>query len=443
MNERPIPVPPPTNEAAPQQMSVGGAVFLGVGAMVGAGIFALLGEAGALAGSAVWISFVLGGVIAGLLGYAISKLSVTFPSRGGIVSYLHRAFGDSSLTGVASWLFYIAGLAVTTMVALSFGSYARTVVFDDDASSGWVKVFASLVIVAMAAVNLVGAGLVGKVQTLIVFVLLVVFAIFVVATFTEIDFDRLAPSTYPSVSSIVAAVALTFFAYLGFAVIANTAESLPHPSRNVPRATFIALAIAGGLYVLISLGVYGTLSVEEVIASGDTALAEAAKPALGDAGYSMMAIAALLATASSVNANLFAAGGITANLADTRQFPSFFGGEFRSLGGRGSLISVAVVLVLANFFDISTIASVGSAIALAIFGLVGVAALKLRDEIGANSVTVGAGVIGAVVVLVLFLVDTARNEPRTFVTMIVVGVLALAFDFLWRRRRGELGQAAQ
>jgi amino acid transporter len=308
-------------------------------------------------------------------------------------------------------------------------------VFDSDASAGWVKVFASLVILAMALVNLVGADLVGKVQTLIVFVLLIVFAIFVVATFTEIDFDRLAPSTYPSVSSIVAAVALTFFAYLGFAVIANTAESLPQPSRNVPRATFIALAIAGGLYVLISLGVYGTLSVEDVIASGDTALAEAAKPALGDAGFAMMAIAALLATASSVNANLFAAGGITANLAETRQFPSFFGGEFGSLGGRGSVISVAVVLVLANFFDISTIASVGSAIALVIFGLVGVAAVKLRHEIGANPVIVGTGVLGALVVLVLFCVDTARNEPRTFVSMIVVGVLAVAFDFTWRRRR--------
>lgn len=434
-------VPSQIEGHAPHQMSVGGAVFLGVGAMVGAGIFALLGEAGALAGSAVWISFVLGGLIAGLIGYAISKLSVTYPSRGGLVSYLHRGFGDTRLTGVASWLFYIAGLAVTTMVALSFGSYARSLLLDDDSSAGWVKAFASLIIVVMAAVNLVGADLVGKVQTIIVVVLLVVFAVFVTATFTEIDVDRLAPSTYPSVTSIVAAVALTFFAYLGFAVIANTAESIPSPSRNVPRATFIALGIAGGLYVLISLGVYGSLPVEEVIASGDTALAEAARPALGDAGFAMMAVAALLATASSVNANLFAAGGITASLAQTGQFPPFFGGEYRSLGPRGSLISVVIVLILANFFDISTIASVGSAIALAIFALVGIAALKLRGEVGANPVSVGTGVLGALVVLVLFCIDTARNEPRTFVSMLVVGALAVAFDSIWRRRR-ELGSTA-
>lgn len=433
MTERPSAGEPET--ATAHRMSVGGAVFLGVGAMVGAGIFALLGEAGALAGSAVWISFLIGAAVAALLGYSVSKLSIRYPSKGGVVSYLHRCFGDSHVSGVAAWLFYVAGLAVTAMVALSFGSYARSLFLPDDASDVWVKAFASLVVVGMALVNAVGADLVGKVQSVIVVVLLVVFAVFVTATIGEIDLDRLAPSTYPSVSNIVAAVALTFFAYLGFAVIANTAEALPEPARNVPRATYAALTIAGGLYVLISLGVYGTLPVEEVIAAGDTALAEAAKPALGDAGFTMMAIAALLATASSVNANVFAAGGITANLAETGQFPPFFGGEVRGFGGRGVLISVAVVLVLANFFDISTIASVGSAIALVIFSLVGIAAFRLREEIGAQPAVVIAGVVGALVVLVLFCVDTARNSPRTFVAMVVLAALTVALDAGWKHRR--------
>ena len=115
-------------------------------------------------------------------------------------------------------------------------------------------------------------------------ILLAVFVVFIIATFSEIDLDLLAPSTYPSVVDIVAAVALTFFAYLGFAVVATTAESIADPAKSVPRATYLALLISGGLYVLISLGVYGTLTVDEVIASGDTALADAAEPALGQAG---------------------------------------------------------------------------------------------------------------------------------------------------------------
>jgi amino acid transporter len=419
-------------------MSVLGAVFLGVGAMVGAGIFALLGEAGALAGSATWLSFLFGGVIAALLGYAITKFSVRFPSRGGMVSYLARAFGDSHVTGVASWLFYLAGIIVTAMVALSFGSYARELFFDDDASANWVKVFGSLVVVAMALVNVVGAEAVGKLQSLIVVVLLVVFAFFIVVTIGDADFGLLAFDTYPSMTDIVAAVALTFFAYLGFAVIANTAESIPNPARSVPVATYTALSIAAGLYVLISVGVYGTLTVDEVIAAGDTALAQAAEPALGQSGFTMMAIAALLATASSVNANIFAAGGITSNLAKTGQFPSFFGGPFPVLGSRGVAISVALVLVLANFFDLSAIASIGSAVALAIFALVGVAAIRLREQTGSNLVILVAAVVGTLVVLLLFCIDTARNEPRTFISMLVLAVLTVVMDVAWKHKRGQL-----
>ena len=116
-------------------------------------------------------------------------------------------------------------------------------------------------------------------------------------------------------------MALTFFAYLGFAVISFTGGDLPDPARNLPRAMYIALGITIVLYVLISIGVFGTLTVEEVIANGDTALAQAAKPALGEAGFVMMAIAALLATSSSVNANIYAATGSTAKLAESEMFP--------------------------------------------------------------------------------------------------------------------------
>jgi len=293
----------------------------------------------------------------------------------------------------------------------------------------------------MALVNVVGADAVGKVQSLIVVILLAVFAVFIVATFTEVDLDFIAPSTYPSPTKIVAAVALTFFAYLGFAVISTTAESIDRPARSVPRATYIALAIASILYILISIGVYGTLSVDDVIAAGDTALAEAAKPALGDAGFTMMAIAALLATSSSVNANLFAASGITANLAETRQFPPFFGGTARFLGSRGAAISVAAVLVLALFFDVSTIASIGSAVALAIFALVGVAGIKLREQTGSKLVVLIAAVAGTLVVLTLFCIDTAQNEPRVFVAMLVIFVLTVIFDVAWKRQRGALAVA--
>ena len=125
---------------------------------------------------------------------------------------------------------------------------------------------------------------------------------------------------------------------------------------------------------------FGSLTVAEVVGYGETALAEAARPSLGAAGFTMMSIAALLATSSSVNANSFAAQNLTASLADSRQFPSFFGGRAPVFGTRGLAISVAIVLVLALFLDLSQIADIGSAVALAIFSMVGIAGFRLRKE---------------------------------------------------------------
>ena len=150
--------------------------------------------------------------------------------------------------------------------------------------------------------------MVDKAQSLIVIALLVVFAVFIAVTIVDIDFDLLAFSGYPSFTDIIASVALTFFAYLGFSVITFAAGDLRDPTRELPLAMYAALGVTTVLYILISLGVFGTLTVEEAIGYGETAIAEAARPALGEAGFTMMAIAALLATASSVNATLYASG---------------------------------------------------------------------------------------------------------------------------------------
>ncbi len=179
---------------------------------------------------------------------------------------------------------------------------------------------------------------------MIVWVLLVVFAGFAVVTLAQMDPSLLAFSTYPSWSKIIASVALTFFAYLGFSVVTFTAGDLDDPARSLPRAMYLSLGITALVYVAVSLGVFGTLTVDEVIANGDTALAEAARPVLGDAGFTIMAITALLATSSSVNSNIFAAGNLTFALSELAQFPPVFGqpGYFR--GRRGVTITVVLVL---------------------------------------------------------------------------------------------------
>ena len=412
---KPAPERPPKN-----QMTVLGAAFLGVGAMVGAGIFALLGQAGAVAGSAVWLSFLCAGVVATLLGYMVVKLGVRYPSRGGFVAYLVEAFGNGRLVGITSWLLYFVLLIVTAMVAVAFGAYGSALFFGADAPGYWTKILASAVVVGMAVINLFGATMVAKAQSIIVWVLLVVFVGFAVVTLAQINLALLAPSGYPPWNKIVASVALTFFAYLGFSVITFTAGNLPDPARMLPRAMYLALTITTALYVAVSLGVFGTLTVDEVIAHGDTALAEAARPVLGDAGFVIMAIAALLATASSVNSNIFAAGSLTLTLSELTQFPPIFGEPGRFHGTRGIPITVALTLILAIVFDLSAIASLGSAVALIVFLIVGLAALRLRGQTGSSTWLIDVAMLSTGFVLVLFAADTARNAPQTFTAMIVL-----------------------
>jgi amino acid transporter len=324
---------------------------------------------------------------------------------------------------------------VCSMVAVAFGSYATSLFVGDDAAAAWDNVFTTVIVVAMAAINLIGARFVDRAQSAIVVLLLAVFAVFIAVTFVDIDWDLLAFSGYPPFSDVIASVALTFFAYLGFSVITFAVGDLRDPARDLPKAMYLALAVTATTYVLIALGVFGTLTVEEVRGYGETAIAEAARPALGDAGFTIMAVAALLATASSVNATLYASGGLTATLAEVGQFPPLFGRGSRLGPYAGMLITAAIVLVVSNLVDLSAIASVGSACSLMIFLLVGVAGHRLRSETGARDAVVLLGVAATAVVLVFFAVDTLRNAPQTFAAIVVIAALAVLLDFLWKRAR--------
>src|ERR671913_2055539 len=135
---------------ATKYLTVRQAAFIGVAAMVGAGIFSLLGAAGEVAGAAVWVSFLLAGAIAALQGYSFAKLGARYPSAGGLIEYVAKGFGEGHLTGITAWLTYAANAIVTAMVAVSFGSYASAVFADEN--TAWAKFFAALLIVVMTAV---------------------------------------------------------------------------------------------------------------------------------------------------------------------------------------------------------------------------------------------------------------------------------------------------
>jgi amino acid transporter len=431
-----------TGSSSPQQfLTTRQAAFIGVGAMVGAGIFALLGAAGEVAGAAVWLSFLLAGAIAILQGYSFAKLGARYPTAGGLLEYVAKGFGDGHFTGITAWLTYSANAIVTAMVAVSFGSYASALFAGENAV--WVKIFAALIILVMTVVNIVGSRLVANAQTVIVYVVVSILTLFAVVTLANMNPSLLAPSGYPPLQDIISSVALTFFAFLGFGIITFTAKDLARPSRQLPRAMYLALGIATVIYVAIALGVFGTLTVEQVISSGGTALAVAAKPTLGNAGYVLMAVTALFATAGATNAGLYPAAGLSERLAETGQFPGLMA---RRLGGRAStglLIEAAACLVLALLFNLDAIASIGSAVALLIFTLITAAHFRVRAETGANVVILAAAIVAAGVVLLTFVFTTLIYELASILTLLAILALSVALDFGWKRVHASRARSVQ
>ncbi|WP_029432204.1 APC family permease [Blastococcus sp. URHD0036] len=419
------------------RLSVRQAAFIGVGAMVGAGIFALLGAAGEVAGAAVWISFLLAGAVAVLQGYSFAKLGARYPSAGGLLEYVVRGYGNGHVTGVVGWLLLAANAIITAMVAVSFGSYASGAFADGGA--GWTKGFAVLVVLAMTALNVVGSRAVARAQTVIVVVVVGILTVFAIATLSNLDPSLLAFSGYPSVRDIVSSVALTFFAFLGFGVITFTAKDLAEPARQLPRAVYLALGIATAVYVAVAIGVFGTLTVDEVVDSGGTALAVAAQPVLGDAGYWLMTVTALFATAGATNSGLYPAAGLCEHMAASGQFPPVLGRRVRDRAPAGILLTAAVAIVLSAGFALTAIASIGSAVALIVFALVSAGHLRIRRTTGASTALLVLAVGSAVIVLVTFALTTLVEEPGTAVALAAILLLSIALDLGWKRSRRSAG----
>jgi amino acid transporter len=415
------------------------AAFIGVGSMVGAGIFSLLAPAGEVAGAAVWLSFLIAGGIAALQGYSFAKFGARYPSAAGLLEYIDRGFGGGHITGISAWMTLSVNSIVTAMVAASFGSYASALFAGDSVT--WSKIFAVLVVLVMSAVNIAGSKFVARAQTLIVYVVLAILVSFAVIMLTNLNRPLLAPSGYPPLRAIVSSVALTFFAFLGFGIVTFTAKDLKNPARELPRSMSLAIGIATVIYIAIAVGVFGTLTVEQVVAAGATALAVAAQPILGNAGYVLMSVTGLFATAGATNGGLYPAGGLSEQLASTRQFPPIMG---RKIGGRapmGLVLTAAGAVILTVGFGLTAIASIGSAAALLVFLLTTLAHLRVRSETGARLSLLLLAAATTGIAFLTFVVTTLDTEPASVWTLVAIILLSVALDFWWKRRAGAAPEA--
>ena len=412
---------PPVSASKNKSLSIFNVAALGIGAMVGAGIFALLGQAALLVHSATWLSFAAGGVIALFSGYAYSCLGAFYPSRGGIIDFFRHGLPSTTLANMVS-LLYLVTLALTiAMVARAFGAYALQLFHEHSTSNGLQEAYAGGIILVLALVNMASSNAVGRTELVLVAIKLGILLVLIAAGLMTIKPQLLQIHQAPSTNEFLSSVGMTFFAYAGFGMMANASDKVANPRRTMPRAFMIAICLTIVLYILLSLVLLGNVSAADLAKYADTAVAQAAYPILGRLGFTVVSIGALLATASAINATLFSAFNIMYSMGDNKTLPALFKQTLWHQATYGNVLAVLAVLILAIALNLNSLANVASATFLICYLAVFVVAWRLRHKINASPVLVLLGMILMLLVFIGFMSSLLIQGAKE--VAIVVGAL--------------------
>jgi hypothetical protein len=411
-------------------------VSIGVGGMVGGGIFAVLGLAVQMAEGGVPLAFFISGLIAMLTAYAYVRLSVTYPSQGGTVEFLNQAFGSGIVTGGLNVLLWLSYIIMLSLYAYAFGSYGK-IFFPVATQAIWKHVLISAVVVFLTLLNILGAKAVGKSEVWIVGMKVTILFVFIAFGITRVKFHLLAPATWAKPISLFAGGMIIFLAYEGFELIANTAKDVKNPGRTLPKAYYSSVGFVIVLYVLVSVVTAGNLSVGQIVAAKDYALAEAAKPFLGNIGYTLIAIAALLSTGSAINATLYGAARISYIIAKDGELPTVLEHKIWNRPVEGLLITSVLTLLASNFLDLSSISLMGSAGFLIIFAFVNAANVRLHHKTKSRTWVSAMGAIACIIAFGALVWRISESMPSKLWLLGIMLVAAFSIEATYRAITGR------
>jgi amino acid transporter len=430
----------PPNTPAPQpsadQVGLAAAVSIGIGGMVGAGIFSILGVVAQVAGGAMWLSFAVGGVVALLSTYSYAKLGATFPSAGGAVHFLVKSFGDGVLAGglnLFMWAGYIISLA---LYATAFGSYAATF-FTNTPSPLLLKSLAVSAVLLLTLVNAFGARWMGRSETLIVAIKMAILSLFAAVGIWFIKPGQLSPSLWPDTKSVLFGAGVLFIGYEGFGLVTNAAGDMQHPRKMLPRALYLSVIIVIAVYLAVAVTVTGNLTADEIEKAKDYALAEAAKPFLGEWGFRLIAIAALFSTASAINATLFGSANVCYMIAKDGELPGRISRTEWEQATGGLLLTAGLVIAVTLAFNLSGIAMMGSAAFLLVYAAVNAGHLRVTKQTGANPLIVWLSLLTCLGMFVMLAVYTYQQQPAAIAALVIIGAASFAAEWLYREWTGR------
>jgi len=399
-----------------------GAVSMGTGVMIGAGILALTGQIAELAGSLFPLAFLAAAVVTAFTAYSYVKLSNAFPSAGGIAMFLQKAYGRGTMTAAGALLMYFSMVINQSLVARTFGTYTMQL-FDVNPGSWIVPALGVGLLIFAFLLNISGNRMIGLFSLLMAFIKVGGIVLFAVGGLIVSDFSfesSSATMAETSVTGFIAAMALAILAYKGFTTITNSGSEIVDPHRNVGRAIIISIVICVVIYFLVALAVAGNLSLSKIIAAKDFALAEAARPALGDYGLWFTVALAIVATTSDVIASIFAVSRMLAMLTDMKLVPHRHFGMKGSIQKHTLVYTIVIAIFLTLFFDLSRIASLGAIFYLLMDIAIHWGVFKyLRKEIDANPAILITAIIFDVVVLGAFLMVKASTDMMVIYAAVI------------------------
>lgn len=409
---------------------------IGIGGMVGGGIFAVLGLSVELAGGGAPVAFLIAGLVALVTSYSYARLSVRYPSQGGTVAFLDRAFGPGLLTGSGNILLWISYIVMLSLYAYAFGSYGASF-FPQASQLFWKHMLITGSIVGITGLNLLNAKLIGEAEDWIVLLKLVILSVFIGVGVWGVDGGKLAPSSWTSTPSLIAGGMIIFLAYEGFELIANTAQDVRNAPRTLPRAFYSSVGFVIVLYVLVSIVTVGSLPVDKIVEAKDYALAEAARPSLGQAGFTLIAVAAMLSTASAINATVYGAARLSYVIAKDGELPSSLEKKTWGEPVEGLLITSGLTLLIANVTDLSSMSTMGSAGFLMVFAAVNGANAVLADDTGSRRSLSLAGVGLCLGALGSLIWQTASDSPGQLWLLFAMVGAAFAIEITFRVTTGR------
>jgi APA family basic amino acid/polyamine antiporter len=344
----------------------------GVGIILGAGIYVLVGEAAGIAGNSIWLSFILGALVASLTGLSYAELSSLFPKDAAEYVYVKIACGREILSFMVGWLTILTGIISVSTVALGFAGYFQGLF-------GLPRVLVALVLIAvLSCVNYLGIKESTRMNILFTLVEaagLIFFVVIGLGSLGKVDLLE-APN---GLSGIFSAAALMFFAYLGFEDIVNIAEETKKPEKTIPKALILSIIISTLLYVLVAF-VSVSLADWQILGKSNAPLAFAASQVLGETAFNFMSIIALFATSNTVLIMLVVGSRMIYGMAKEGAFPSLLSkiDPIKDTPTRAIVVTMFISILFLFIGDLELVAALTSFGAFITFAFVNISLIYIR-----------------------------------------------------------------